>query len=129
MSMSLNDQMSLVAFVSALSKLQQALPPEVQRQVNDPNRSEKLDLIAEDYPLLDKIYHQEYKRLSENMPNNRPLPPDRLRTEPTAELTNITRQVEKILDSPDSVAEAKKPENLKWGQKLSELITGKKTND
>jgi hypothetical protein len=127
MSMNLNDQMILIAFVSSLSKLQQALPPEVQQQVNDPNRIEKLDVIAEDYPLLDKIYQEEFKRLSENMPNNRPSPPaDPPRREHTAELTNMARP---IFDSTDSVAEAKKPENRQLWQKLYELITGKKTND
>ncbi len=92
-----NDIISLSAFLNALSKLDEPLPPDIQTQLNaiaknleaDPTNIGNLDSIAESYEPLDIAYQEELTILKKEAGmRNKGLPPLPLPKESTSELTN-----------------------------------------
>jgi hypothetical protein len=109
-----NDEITLTAFLSALSKLNQPLPADVQTQLNeigkalaaDPTNLGNLDIIAESYEPLDTVYQQERTALQQEAERNtKGLPPLPLPKEQTKELINTAIDT---YSSNDSVAAIQK---------------------
>jgi len=72
--MQLNDILHLTAFLHALPQLDESLPPEIQTQLNQIAETLKtdpttinLDIIAENYPTLDKAYQTELTKLKKRI--------------------------------------------------------------
>jgi hypothetical protein len=66
-----NDIITLTAFLSALSQLDEPLPANIQAKLNeigkalaaDPTNLGNLDVLAESYEPLDTVYHEELATL------------------------------------------------------------------
>ncbi|AFZ58435.1 hypothetical protein H6G54_23195 [Anabaena cylindrica FACHB-243] len=129
-----NDIIHLTAFLTALAKLNEPLPEDIQMQLNDvgkaiaadTNNIYNLDAIAESYPTLDKIYQAELAVIDSNISQrNKGLEPDTLPTEPTKELTNAAIN---SFNHPNSVEAVKQAVNSNLLEQVRAFITGKKTN-
>lgn len=93
---------SLLAFLSALSQLDEPLPDAIQNQLNEiakalsdnPNQLINVDIIAEAYPKLDSLYQREKTALDNAAAQrNKGLPPEPLPTQPNSEITNLAKDV------------------------------------
>ncbi|MEH1968610.1 hypothetical protein [Nostoc sp.] len=129
-----NNIITLTAFLTALTQLDEPLPDNIQTQLNDiskalianPDNIGNLDAIAESYPPLDKVYQIELTRIEKTAERTKGLPPLPLPTEPTAELTNAAFNA---FSNNNSVAAAKiavKPNLL---QRVRDFINGRIGND
>ncbi|MGF1935119.1 MAG: hypothetical protein RM347_012050 [Nostoc sp. ChiQUE02] len=129
-----NNIITLTAFLTALTQLDEPLPDNIQTQLNDiskalianPDNIGNLDAIAESYPPLDKVYQIELTRIEKTGERTKGLPPLPLPTEPTAELTNAAFNA---FSNNNSVAAAKiavKPNLL---QRVRDFINGRIGND
>ncbi|MEQ8960371.1 MAG: hypothetical protein RLP02_21010 [Coleofasciculus sp. C2-GNP5-27] len=123
-------QQLLTAFLNGLAQLEQPLPPEVQSQLHDLAEQMKanlhtignLDRIAERYPPLDTLYHQECHQLENNVGvRNKGLPPLPIPNEATQELTNSAID---IFSAPDSVEQAKTKRNPNLLKRIWQAIRG-----
>lgn len=117
-----NDQITLTAFLTALSKLNQSLPEDVQTQLNqigktlaaDPTNLGNLDIIAESYEPLDILYQQERTAIqNEAERNTKGSPPLPLPQEQTQELTNAAIDTFSADDSVAAIQKATKPNILR----------------
>ena len=113
-----NDVISLKAFLNALTKLNQSLPEDIQKQLNalaqdlkaEPTNIGNLDIIAESYPPLDEVYQKELTNLKkEASQRNKGLPPLPLPKESNQELTNSAINT---FSADDSVSAAKAKPNF-----------------
>lgn len=115
--MQLNDILHLTAFLNALPQLDESLPPEIQTQLNQIAETLKtdpttinIDIIAENYPPLDKGYQTELTKLKQNAgERNKGLPPLPLPQEATSEITNAAINT---FSAKDSVTAAKTQPNF-----------------
>lgn len=117
-----NDQITQTAFLSALSKLNQPLPADVQTQLNeigkalaaDQTNIGNLDVIAESYESLDTVYQQERTALQqETERNTKGLSPLPLPKEQTQELSNTAIDTFNANDSVAAIQKATKQNILK----------------
>ena len=129
-----NDTITLAAFINALKKLDKPLPKGIQTQLNniskdlsnDPDNLDNLDAIAENDPLLDKLYQLELADIRSNTGSrSKGLPPEPLPTNPTAELTNAAIN---IFGADDSVTSAKNVVKSNLIQRIYNFIAGNETN-
>ncbi|MBL1203581.1 MAG: hypothetical protein FWK04_32060 [Nostoc sp. GBBB01] len=122
-----NDIITLTAFLSALTQLDEPLPNNIQVQLNEiskalidnPDNIGNLDAIAESYPFLDKIYQTELAKLENIGERNKGLPPLPLPTEPTRELTNAAINTFSNHNSVSAAKQVVKPNLL---QRLRDFI-------
>ncbi|MTJ08685.1 hypothetical protein [Anabaena sp. UHCC 0204] len=130
-----NDIISVFAFLTALGQLDTPLPFDIQSQINNIGKAIELnssnirglDLIAESYPDLDRIYQQEVLKIRGLIgERNKSLPPEPLNNKPTNELTNAAVNV---FNSYDSVDTAKKVTTSNFITKILAFITGNANND
>ncbi|OUL29959.1 hypothetical protein BV378_04910 [Nostoc sp. RF31YmG] len=133
-SMKPNDLITLTAFITALTKLDEPLPNNIQIQLNDigkllthdANNIGNLDKIAESYPPLDNIYQAELAEIDRNIgERSKGLEPLPLPEEPTKELTNAAINA---FSNDDSVSAAKQAVTPNLLQKLRNFIIGKTAN-
>jgi hypothetical protein len=112
------DIISVTAFLNALTKLNQSLPEDIQKQLNaiaqdlkaEPTNIGNLDIIAESHPPLDEVYQKELTTLKKEAgQRNKGLPPLPLPKESNQELTN---SVIDTFSADDSVTAAKAKPNL-----------------
>ena len=127
-----NDIITLTAFLTALTQLDQPLPKKVKLELNsigatlakDPNDIGNLDAIAESYQPLDAIYQKELTILNNNIRERNNLTPPPLSSDPSAELTNAASNT---FSSDNPYLNAKEDLKLKLLlQRVQEFITGKK---
>jgi hypothetical protein len=126
------DLLISTAFVSALGKLDESLPESVQTELNnigenlsaDSASVGKLSRIAKNYVLLNEIFNKEYDELDRLVKGHR-------RGGSVAEISPSapTDFLEYILTSSNSVATAKKRENIDFLQKLQTSITGESSSE
>ncbi|MDZ8188166.1 MAG: hypothetical protein RMX96_25345 [Nostoc sp. ChiSLP02] len=129
-----NNIITLTAFLSALTQLDEPLPKDIQTQLNDigkvlrdnPDNIGNLDAIAESYPPLDKLYQRELTKIEKTGERTKGLPPLPLPTEPTRELTNAAINT---FSEKNSVSAAKEAVNPNLLQKLTDFIHGRIVND
>jgi hypothetical protein len=130
-----NDFITLTAFLTALQKLDSALPPNIQTQLNDigqhlennPNDIGNLDIIFESYSNLDIIYQQELTSLKKQRgQRSKGLEPDPLPINPTNELTNAAINTFKSRDSVSAAQENLNPNLLR---KIRNFLTGNQANE
>ena len=129
-----NDIIHLTAFLTALTKLNEPLPENIQIQLNDVGKlmatgatNFNLDIIATSYPSLDKIYQAESTELDKIISQrNKGSEPEPLPTNPTKELTNAAIN---CFNDPNSVETAKQVVNLNFLERIKKFITGNLTND
>ncbi|MDJ0617154.1 MAG: hypothetical protein QNJ63_10485 [Calothrix sp. MO_192.B10] len=129
-----NNVIALAAFLTALQQLDNSLPENIQRQLNeigksltkDPDDIDDLDIIAEIYAPLEPLYQKELANLYSGVgERSKGLEPDPLPTNPTNELTNTAINT---FNSPDSVSAAKKNVNPNLLKRIRNFIIGKQTN-
>ena len=129
-----NNIITLTAFLTALQKLDNPLPTNLQTQLNEigshltnnPDYINNLDTLAESYPPLDELYQTELAILdSEVGERSKGLEPDPLPTNPTNELTNAAINT---FNSHNSVSTAKDNVNPNILKKIRNFIIGKQTN-
>src|SRR5690242_15755867 len=96
------DQITLQAFLNALSQLEKPLPKEIQQRLNEIGKTLKnqspnldnLDNIAESYKPLDELYQKELTSLKqESRVKSKGLPPEELPKQPTPEIVNTATDV------------------------------------
>ncbi|MEH2110337.1 hypothetical protein [Nostoc sp.] len=129
-----NNIITLTAFLTALTQLDEPLPDNIQTQLNDiskaliadPDNIGKIDAIAESYPPLNKVYQTELARIEKTGERTKGLPPLPLPTEPTAELTNAAFNAFSNNNSVSAAKIAVKPNLL---QKVRDFIHGRTVND
>ncbi|MDZ8240227.1 MAG: hypothetical protein RMZ69_24285 [Nostoc sp. ChiQUE01a] len=125
-----NNIITLTAFLSALTQLDEPLPENIQTQLNeiskaltiDPDCIGNLDAIAESYPPLDKVYQIELAKIEKTGERTKGLPPLPLPTEPTRELTNAAINT---FSNNNSVSAAKKAVEPNLLQRLQDFIHGR----
>lgn len=125
-----NSIITLTAFLSALTQLDEPLPDDIQTQLKDiskalitnPDNIGNLDAIAQSYPLLDKVYQTELAKLENIGERTKGLPPLPLPTEPTRELTNAAINT---FSDKNSVSAAKKAVEPNLLQRLQDFIHGR----
>ncbi len=126
-----NNIITLTAFLTALTKLEEpALPEVIQVQLNeigenlknDPNDIGNLNLIARSYIPLYKIYQQELANLDDVNVRTKGLEPEPLPTKPTSELTNAA--INAFNDS-NSITVARNIVTPTFLEKIRKFITGK----
>jgi hypothetical protein len=120
------------AFISALGKLDESLPESVQTELNnigenlsaDPASIGKLPQIAKSHVVLNEIFHKEYGELDRLVQGHR-------RGGSGAEISSSapTDFLEYIITSSNSVATAKKRENIAFLQRLQTSITGESASE
>ncbi|CAD5984803.1 hypothetical protein [Planktothrix agardhii] len=127
-----NDIITLIAFLTALSQLDEPLPANIQAELNeigkalaaDPTNLGNLDVIAESYEPLDTVYQEELATLESQVgERNKALPPLPLPSEPSKELTNTAIDTFSSDDSVSTAKQAAKPSILK---RIWQSITGSK---
>ncbi|MBW4624435.1 MAG: hypothetical protein KME49_02680 [Brasilonema octagenarum HA4186-MV1] len=115
-----NDKKILIAFLAALTHLNEPLPADIQAKLNeigkalavDPTNLGNLDVIAESYQPLDEAYQKELKILDSKVgernkhKSRRPLP-----KELNKELSNVVIVGTETFSSNDSVSTAKQAVN------------------
>ncbi|MEH2113284.1 hypothetical protein [Nostoc sp.] len=129
-----NNIITLTAFLTALTQLDEPLPDNIQTQLNDiskapiadPDNIGKLDAIAESYPPLNKVYQTELARIEKTGERTKGLPPLPLPTEPTAELTNAAFNA---FSNNNSVSAAKIAVEPNLLQRVRDFIHGRTVND
>ena len=113
-----SNQFILQAFLKALSQLEKPLPREIQQQLNEIGKTLKthstnldnLDNIAENYKPLDELYQKELTSFYQVFRDiSKSILPEELPKQPTPEIVNTATDV---FSADDSVAEAKKTENI-----------------
>ena len=112
-----NQTIQTIAFLNALKQLNESLPPDIQTQLNEIAETLKtdptninIDIIAENYPILDNAYQDQQTILTQNAgERNKGLPPLPLPQEVTSEITNAAINT---FTAKDSVAAAKTQPNL-----------------
>ncbi|QSJ15064.1 hypothetical protein JYQ62_24815 [Nostoc sp. UHCC 0702] len=113
-----SDEITLQAFLKALSQLEKPLPREIQQRLNEIGKTLKthstnldnLDNIAESYKPLDELYQKELTAFNQvSRVKSKGLSPEELPKQPTPEIVNTATDV---FSADDSVAEAKKTENI-----------------
>ncbi len=126
-----NNIITLTAFLTALTKLEESSLPEViQLQLheigknlkNDPNNIGNLNLIARSYIPLYKIYQQELANLDDVNVRTKGLEPEPLPTNPTSELTNAAINT---FNDINSITVAKNLVTPTFLEKIRKFITGK----
>jgi hypothetical protein len=115
---------TFTAFLCALTQLDDKLPAEIQEKLNqigenfDPNHTNKLDRLAEDYPPLDTIYQKQRFLLNQANERRKLLP-----SEPTGETSPIVVKAIPVFTSDNSVATVKENANINnINQLLSECF-------
>ncbi|MGJ5633096.1 hypothetical protein [Nostoc sp. CALU 1950] len=129
-----NNIITLTAFLTALTQLDEPLPENIQTQLNDisktlkdnPDNIGNLDAIAESYPPLDKVYQIELIRIEKTGERTKGLRPLPLPTEPTAELTNAAFNA---FSNNNSVAAAKIAVQPNLLQRVRDFINGRIENE
>jgi len=132
-----NDINNLTAFLIALRELNHSLPGNIQIQLNKMGKSLQnnpqyidelnVDILAESYPPLDKIYQNELAQLDLNIrERSKGFPPDPLPQNPTNELTNAAINT---FNSDDSVSAAQENVNPNLLKRIRNYITGKQPNE
>ncbi len=128
-----NDIISLIAFLAALNQLDESLPDSIQIQLHTIGKALKvdstnignLDMIAESYLPLDKIYQKELAVLEKEIgERNKGLPPLPLPNTPTKELTNAAIDT---FTADDSVVTANQVVNQSFLERIWQIVTGKKS--
>ncbi|MBG1269279.1 hypothetical protein [Nostoc sp. WHI] len=126
-----NNIITLTAFLTALTQLDEPLPNNIQTQLNDiskaliidQNNIGNLDAIAASYLPLDKVYQTELATIDKNVGERtkglKPLP---LPTEPTRELTNAAINV---FSNNNSVSAAKKAVEPNFLERVRDYINGR----
>ncbi|WP_353930559.1 hypothetical protein WJM97_20165 [Okeanomitos corallinicola TIOX110] len=125
-----NQIIQLTAFLTALTKLNEPLPENIQIKLNDIGKTMatdvnnfNVDIIAESYPILDKIYQAELTAIDSIISQrNKGLEPEPLPTDPTQELTNAAMN---SFNDSNSVDAAKKVVNSSLLERVRKFIIGK----
>jgi len=124
------NELILQAFVSALAQLTGELPPAVQAELNQLGKSlaagdqniSSLDRIAQSYPPLDTLYHQELAKLEAlAVERNKGLNMPPLSEELTAEIGNT---VSAIFSANNSIVAAKEELHPNLWQKVIKFLQG-----
>ncbi|KOP27643.1 hypothetical protein AMR41_03905 [Hapalosiphon sp. MRB220] len=119
------DIITLQAFLNALSQLNQPLPADVQKQLNQfgasltansTNIDEQLETIAENYQPLNDAYKQAYRSLivvgAERSKGINNLPPEEEPNQHTPEILNTARDVFNDSNSVEAAKKSTKSKNI-----------------
>lgn len=116
-----NDLITLKAFLTALTQMNEPLPRDIQTQLNqigkilevEPTNISNLDSLARSYQPLKQVYQKERITLMEAAgERSKGLPPLPLDNKPTKEITNMAIDTFSANDSVAAVQKLTQPKNL-----------------